>query len=108
MIYQGNLINTPEEIVGKGFLADDGCTYSDLPVIGWNIVEIQTIGKIYKDGVLIDIPKTKEELNAPILEQIQAIEAKKIRALTDFVLNGSKSYLEKYETDIQVLRKQLV
>jgi len=38
-IYEGNCINAAEEIEGKGFLAPDGVTYSDIPQIGWEIVE---------------------------------------------------------------------
>ena len=48
-IYEGNCITPKEDYEGKAFLAPDG-TYSEIPVIGWQIVEKLPEGKVYQDG----------------------------------------------------------
>ena len=55
-----------------------------------------------------EVGKNKELKKNEILSQIQEIETKKIRALTDFILSGDNTYLLKYEGQISELREQLV
>ncbi|NLE05243.1 MAG: hypothetical protein GX638_10665, partial [Crenarchaeota archaeon] len=64
-IYEGNCITPKEDYEGKAFLAPDGSTYSEIPVIGWQIVEKLPEGKVYRDGVMVDsldyLPSKKAE-----------------------------------------------
>lgn len=64
-IYEGNCITPKEDYEGKAFLAPDGCTYSEIPVIGWQIVEKLPKGKVYRDGGMVDgfdyLPSKKAE-----------------------------------------------
>ena len=70
------------------------------------------------DGEAIDISKTpeyiedkaKKELilkNNEIILQIEELEKKKIRAITDFILYDNNKYLVEYEKQIEDLRGQL-
>ena len=61
-IYEGNAITPKEEYENKDFLAPDLNTYSDIPQIGWSIVEKLNQYEKYVDGVLtIDIDQLKQD-----------------------------------------------
>lgn len=51
---------------------------------------------------------TPAELNAPIVAQLDEIDAKKIRALSDAILTGDNLRLQQLEAQAADLRAQLV
>lgn len=58
--------------------------------------------------ILIDPPPlTAEQLNAPIYAELAAIDAKKIRAISDAILTQDNSKLIQLEDEAKALRSQL-
>ena len=53
-------------------------------------------------------PPSKEELNAAPLANLAAIDAKKIRAITDAILNNDKTQLQALETQAVAERGKLI
>ena len=53
-------------------------------------------------------PPTKDELNATPLANLAAIDAKKIRAITDAILNNDKTQLQALEAQAATERGKLI
>ena len=53
-------------------------------------------------------PPTKDELNAAPLANLAAIDAKKIRAITDAILNNDKTQLQALEAQAATERGKMV
>lgn len=56
---------------------------------------------------LVKQPKSTEENNAVILDEIQKLEVKQARALREAIMNGDKTRLESIDAKIASLREQL-
>jgi hypothetical protein len=115
-IYEGNAITPLEDYQGKWALSPCGNVVStDFGgKEGWSIIEPfdQPYLKYVNGELIEDIEKKqkdeKEKINKPILEQINEIEIKKIRALTDYCINNDDTFLIRYENQISELRSQLI
>lgn len=85
MIYEGNCVTPKEEYEGKAFLAPDGCTFSKLPIVGWNIVDIPEEGKEYRGG---EIVTSDSYFNVKLKnEKIKEV----VKKFDDSFLNGLES-----------------
>ena len=95
-IYEGNLISTynPET---EGFLAPDGVTYSDIPQIGWQIVEKRIPQKTELE---IKIEKLEQDWNKLIPSALQSMFRNNYNDIRQALLNNNK---EKAIQDMQTL-----
>ena len=65
-----------------------------MPAVDW----------VYADGAFSAYTPTKEEQNALLTSRLAAIDAKKVRALSDALLTGDKTRLTALEADAATLR----